>query len=235
MARSAEAQVCGDAGQQSCEDGGATDGGTSGSEGDGGVQSTRDASVIPPVLIPEMRPRPGGSSTGSGAAGSASGSGTPACSCTHDSDDDGRGRVHVCTGSYDQSACDALICENDPIRSVPCSTSGVLYCCQMPSRDLYSHLYSDCRNDNCEAGFFAQCADFGGTIIDGPCDTPDSVVPFVPTPEPDTNDDGLCAMSPGRAGGSGPLAVTVGVLALAFGTRRRCSSPLGKRQGHPAS
>jgi hypothetical protein len=226
----AAAQQCGDdAGVLECSDAGPDAGGSTAS--DAGVnesvdtdgEGTPDASLRPIVLIPEPS---GGSSAGNGGAPTATpGEASPACSCTHDANDDGRGRVHVCTGSFDQEACASLVCEKDTVRGVPCENEDVLYCCQMPSRALYAHLYADCANNNCEPGFFAQCEDFGGTIIDGPCETPESTIPFSPEPS-EGGGSRFCGVAGARPSSAPTFGIVLALIAgLALTRRARTLRP----------
>jgi hypothetical protein len=92
-----------------------------------------------------------------------------ACSCESAEGSD-QGLIHVCTGSETADGCRRFSCESGTVRNRPCSTHEVKLCCSMGARELYSQLYEDCTHPNCEAGFRAQCLEFGGAISEGACD-----------------------------------------------------------------
>jgi hypothetical protein len=110
-----------------------------------------------------------------------------ACSC--ETALDNGGRIHVCTGSFDRATCRSFSCELGTPRAGRCTESGVRLCCEMKARRLYTNLYDDCDHPNCEAGFRAQCSQFGGDVIEGACEAPE-------LPDDTETDVGLsCAVS----------------------------------------
>ncbi len=148
---------------------------------------------------------------------------TVACSCEADMGFDER-HIHLCTGSYDEDVCKSFTCREGTPRTVRCrDRDSVRKCCSMPARGLYTYLYEDCTHPNCETGFLAQCRDFAGTVVDGPCEgtTPDD-------PDPFSSDSGGCSVSP-RLPRAGLSALLPALLGLCLLVRRRA------RQGKRAS
>jgi hypothetical protein len=148
---------------------------------------------------------------------------TVACSCESDMGFADR-HIHLCTGSYDEDVCKTFTCREGTPRSVRCrDRDRVRKCCSMPARGLYTYLYEDCTHPNCETGFLAQCRDFAGSVVDGPCEgsTP---------PDDDSygTDEGGCSVSP-RVPRAGISALLPALLGLGLLVRRR------PRQGKRAS
>jgi MYXO-CTERM domain-containing protein len=193
---------------QACEeDAGGEDAG--GDDEDGGFACEPPDSGTPPIAEPDASlPDGGGSIVDAGPDIGA------ACSC-ETVQGTGGGTIHVCTGARERDVCEDFECESSTVRDRPCPTRDVELCCEMSARGLYSQLYEDCDHPNCEAGFRAQCADFGGLISEGPC------VIEEPSARGDDDDGGGCSVQPGRAA---PDASTSALwllgLALALWARR---------------
>jgi MYXO-CTERM domain-containing protein len=103
------------------------------------------------------------------------------------------------------------------VRDRACPTSGVALCCEMPARGLYSQLYEDCTHPNCEAGFRAQCTDFGGTISVGACVVEDT------DSASDESGGGCSVHGGGRTPNPSTALLCLLGIALAARTRRRGS------------
>jgi len=192
------AQVCDeDAGD---EDGGAEDAGLTCEPADSGA---------PPMAEPDASFPDGG-----GPGVDAGGDSSEACSCDTVTNTTA-GTIHVCTGARERYECRYLECTTTIKRDRACPTRSVELCCEMPSRGLYSQLYEDCDHPNCEAGFRAQCHDFGGSITAGACVVEES--------DPASEDSaGGCRAAPSQraAGPSTLLALGLAVLVLALRARR---------------
>lgn len=134
-----------------------------------------------------------------------------ACSC-ETVEGTSAGDIHVCTGGRERDVCERFECESSFVRDRPCPTRGVELCCEMPARGLYSQLYEDCDHPNCEAGFRAQCADFGGSISEGAC------VIEVPSTSDDDSGGGCAVQPSGRDERSS--ATVLWLLGLALSLRR---------------
>ncbi len=114
---------------------------------------------------------------------------TNACSCDVAANSDGH--IHVCTGSYEQSVCRQLTCEESNVRPQRCPEKDITLCCALDGRGLYSQLYNDCTHPNCESGFRAECEDLGGSISAGACESP----ALPDDPDTETSDaTGSCAI-----------------------------------------
>jgi hypothetical protein len=146
------------------------------------------------------------------------GGGESVASCSCETALNDNGRIHVCTGSFDRSTCRSFSCDVGAPRSGRCPDRQVLLCCTMSARHLYSHLYDDCEHPNCEAGFRAQCDDFGGTVTAGACQAPE-----LPD-DPDTEVGTSCALQPPGTSNGSPLPWSLLFGLLCLGARRRTRS-----------
>lgn len=195
---------------QACTD---DDGGVQ-SDDDGGMCSEPDSGMNP-IDMPDgsiSAPPDGGADAGRPDASIDIGD---ACSCETAEGSD-QGVIHVCTGSQDPTTCASFTCESARVRYRPCDTSDVKLCCDMRSRDLYSQLYNDCTHPNCEAGFRAQCTEFGGSITDGPCD-----IEQHDTYRDEYDDDsGGCSVSGVGSRATAPTWLLL-IVGLAFGAQAR--------------
>jgi len=144
---------------------------------------------------------------------------TKACSC--DVAENSDGLIHVCTGSFKESVCKQLSCEESYVQPKRCPEEGIRLCCEMEARGLYSQLYDDCTHPNCESGFRAECEDLGGRIALGACDAPEE------PDDPDTEtsaDSGSCAVGHARSnklGAPGFSLLGLTLLGLTSVRRRR--------------
>lgn len=148
-----------------------------------------------------------------------------ACSCEIVEDRGEEGTVHTCTGTFDEGLCDSFECERSNVLQRACPTTGIDLCCDMGSRGLYTNLYDDCTYPNCEGGFRAQCADFGGIVYQGTCGDQDSDDGGAPEPDDDGGLGGFCSIGTAPGAGSGhlggaPVALLLGLLALGYRRRR---------------
>lgn len=132
------------------------------------------------------------------------------CSCETD-ENTGGGPIHVCTGARERDVCRQFECESSIVRDRACPTSGVALCCEMPVRGLYSQLYEDCTHPNCEAGFRAQCVDFGGSVSKGACVVEDA-------DGASGGSGGGCSV-PGRGRTSDPSTALLCMLGIALAVR----------------
>lgn len=198
---SAAAQTCDE------EDAGEEDGG---SDEDGGLACEPVDSGTPDSGIPMEDPD--ASLPDASVDVDAGGEIGAACSC-ETVENTGGGPIHVCTGARERDVCRQFECESSIVRDRACPTRGVQLCCEMPSRGLYSQLYEDCTHPNCEAGFRAQCGDFGGTIAEGPCVVEDT------DGASDESGGGCSVHAASRASDSS--AALPGVLGLALAARIR--------------
>lgn len=193
--RRAAAQLCDD-------DAGDEDAG----DEDGGLSCEPVDSGAPPTGEPDASwPDGGGFDAGDVAS--------DACSCDTVASTSA-GTIHVCTGARERYECRYLECTTTIKRAQPCPSSRVELCCEMTSRGLYSQLYEDCDHPNCEAGFRAQCHDFGGAVHEGPC-----AVDERPASEDDSS--GGCSAAGARAAGWSAALLWLAGLALALRSARR--------------
>jgi len=191
---------------QTCdEDAGDEDAG--GDDEDGGFVCEPTDSGTPPIDEPDA------SLPDSGTVGDAGPDPIgQACSC-ETVEGTSAGDIHVCTGGRDRDVCERFECESSFVRDRPCPIRDVELCCEMPARGLYSQLYEDCDHPNCEAGFRAQCADFGGSISEGAC------VIEVPSMSDDDDSGGGCAVQPSAPDERSSTTV-LWLIGLALGLRR---------------
>jgi len=150
-----------------------------------------------------------------------------ACSCEIVEDRGEDGTVHTCTGTFEEALCETFSCERSNVLQRTCPTTGIDLCCDMGSRGLYTNLYDDCTYPSCEAGFRAQCAEFGGTVFSGTCggQTDDGSTPRAGDDD-DDGGSGFCSVStpgtgsaPGSPGSASALLACL--LALTLLRRRR--------------
>lgn len=139
-----------------------------------------------------------------------------ACSC-ETVENTGGGPIHVCTGARERDVCQQFECESSIVRDRACPTRGVELCCEMPARGLYSQLYEDCTHPNCEAGFRAQCGDFGGTISEGACVVEDT------DGASDESSGGCSVHGPARTSDSSTAFLGLLGIGLAVRARRRAA------------
>ena len=146
---------------------------------------------------------------------------TAACSCETNTGQ-GEREIHLCTGSFERDVCKRFSCDRGTLRSARCrEESPVRLCCDMKARGLYTSLYEDCRHPNCETGFRAQCADFGGEVQAGPCQSNDGV----DDPDTELGDDGGCSVRADADARSAFVPVSVMLLWLAIRGRQRRHQP----------
>lgn len=195
---------------QACEEdpGGEDAGVDDQADEDGGFVCEPADSGTPPIDEPDASLPDGGALVDAGPEPGA------ACSC-ESVERTGAGTIHVCTGAREHDVCDDFQCESSTVRARPCPTRGVELCCEMSARGLYSQLYEDCDHPNCEAGFRAQCSDFGGSISEGPC------VIEEPSTSGDDDASGGCTVQPSVAARPSAAALWLLGVALALRARRR--------------